>query len=572
MPTIFQSNNSSNSLSIAAIEVERKHIKDAYFALRKDEPVYEGEEKKHTVVSGDTLGKIASNNNTTVAKIKADNNLSSDVIIIDQELIINSPTKKGDNVRFEKVNEVKAGDEVYIIVETENAQELKLKLNIKQGIEKGIVEVDEIITVQQDDKDVALIKTSVGNYCNDENVLNKDDFKDWAIAKVKLLPKDDKKQKLWNDNLDKLKDKKSKFYLLVEADTDKDYYITYHGRNPDDEGKPDYKTIPNRWLDMENKWLTIERSCDCGQKYDKQFKCVKSGSKYGPLYMGNQKLADYKYWNSLIDEGRITTEEKDILVGMSENEGNLDSIQSYDSEILTVGAMQKTINPMGKGEFPIQVEEFKKSNPDKYKNLFEECGWSADGGKIYYKDPNDSSSSKITGSALKTKIREGFVSTEYNKKIKCKPLEPIVRAAKDKDFQAKQVEDFIDRLRNKVLPLKPTGYSYRLSDFLKSKLGKALVLDHHVNRPGHVKMYFGEALNRFFKKKDEEVAERNKDKKEKEKESNLSRKPSDWGDQHSSYEKEIIKIYGPLRGEKLAGVKTPMTHATKRYNNLKSKL
>ncbi|MEM0942114.1 MAG: calcium-binding protein [Bacteroidota bacterium] len=232
---------------------------------------------------------------------------------------------------------------------------------------------------------------------------------------------------------------------------------------------------------------------------------MKYGSQYGPLYSGSIDLEDYQEWDNLIQNNEITSEEKEILIAMSSNEGNLDAIQSYDSEALSVGAMQKTVNSQGKGEFPIQVKEFKDAYPEKYEELFEKCGWTVETvrGKqvMYYKDPNDSSGSKVTGSQLKEKIREGFTSSTHLQKLECKPLEPIIQAAKDSDFQSKQVKDFIDRLKNKVLPMKPSGYNYRIKDYLKSKLGEATVLDHHINRPAHVRSYFSEALNQFFSKK-----------------------------------------------------------------------
>ncbi|MHA7057233.1 LysM peptidoglycan-binding domain-containing protein [Aquimarina sp. M1] len=586
MPTLKFKDFPNIFKTITPLSIVRPKVTKAYFAEATIEEVEvegesgEQESEIYTVVSGDTLGKIANKKGTTVsAIIESDETITTanqNSLNIGQEITLPSTVaakEKKKKITFKKVDTGNLGQEIYVIVETELLQGKTMAINVRQGKEKGIEEQDENIMFKDDqDNYHTMVKTTIGGMC-ETDYLNKNDFADQAIFKIAIDSSDKEKKDGWIQSLNDATDKKTLLYILADAHTlegQTELNIQYFGDT--EEGEIRGEKITNRWLDTDGQWFEFKKGCDCGQKYDKQFKCVKSGSKYGPLYMGNQKLADYKHWDSLINEGRITKMEKDILVGMSENEGNLDSVQSYDSEILTVGAMQKTINPIGKGEFPIQVEEFKKSNPDKYKNLFEDCGWTADEKKMYYNDPNDSSSSKITGSALKTKIREGFVSSEYNKKIKCKPLEPIVRASKDKDFQAKQVGDFIDRLRNKVLPLKPTGYTYKLSDYLESKLGRALVLDHHVNRPGHVKKYFGEALNRFFKKKDDEVEERNKDKKEEEKESKISRKPSEWGEQHSSYEKAIIKIYGPLRGEKLAGVKHPMTHATKRYNNLKNKL
>ena len=115
----------------------------------------------------------------------------------------------------------------------------------------------------------------------------------------------------------------------------------------------------------------------CGINYRNNVSCVRFGksSIYGPVFWGSLKLAGYSKWDLLLSSNKITLEEKDIIIGMSENEGNLDSVQSYDSEIVTVGAMQKTVNPEGYGEFHIQMHEFKEEYPDRFKKLFENCGW-----------------------------------------------------------------------------------------------------------------------------------------------------------------------------------------------------
>ena len=42
-------------------------------------------------------------------------------------------------------------------------------------------------------------------------------------------------------------------------------------------------------------------------------------------------------------------------MGVAPNEGNFDAVQSYDSEIITAGAMQKTVNSSGTGELPEQI-------------------------------------------------------------------------------------------------------------------------------------------------------------------------------------------------------------------------
>ncbi|MCD9564247.1 LysM peptidoglycan-binding domain-containing protein [Tenacibaculum maritimum] len=544
------------------LNIKHNRVLDAYFAERISKPEYETVKETYTVKAGDHLSKIAKKKKTTVAKLKKDNNLTSNAIKVGDALIVENQKEKGTKVNFKRLNSAHLGDEVYVLVKTDNLHNYTVAINVKQGK----TETPELhgnnssLLLQHDEGESTLAKAKIGAYAHDNSITNKDDFIDWAIFKITLGSKDNKKEQ---EALEKLPNKKAFLFLLVDAHSPNNIKVAYNGTNPDKNGELDQRSTPNYWLDMDGNWFELKKGCDCGENLNLKFECIRYGTVYGPVYWGSEKLADYKYWGNLIKEKKVTKEEKDILIGMSENEGKLDSIQSYDSEILTIGAMQKTINSEGKGEFPIQVQEFKESNLSKYKELFEDCGWTVEGDTMYYKDPSKSDSSKITGKQLKEKIREGFKSTELKKKHKCKLLEPIARASKDKDFQAKQVEDFISRLKNKVLPIKPQKYNYKLEDYLKSKLGKATVLDHHINRPAYVKPDFGKALDNFFIKKDKEVEEFNKKEKDKTKHKNkVSRNPNDWENNHSTYEKSILDDYGVnRRGTDMKG----------RYHKMKNK-
>lgn len=577
MPIIrFKGEYSHISLTTPPLKILRPKINKAYFATAKIEEVEvtsttKKEAEVYTVKSGDTLGKIATKKGVTVNDIiKSDSKITDankNDIKIGQKITLPteiSATEKKKKITFTKTNTGTIGNDLYVIVETEKFQGYKVSINIKQGKEKCMEEPNKALMLKDDQGNYnTQIITAVGGM-KETDFVNKNDFADMAIFKVVIDTIDTDRKKRWTDALEKAKDKKTSLYILADAHSlsgQEEMNINYFGDT--EEGEIRGEKVNNRWLDVDGAWFEVKKDCDCGQEYDKQFKCQKYGTAYGPVYFGKEKLANYSGWAELIQNSVLTIEEKEILIGMSENEGNLDSVQSYDSEIFTAGAMQKTVNSQGKGEFPIQVKEFKEKNPDKYKSLFEDCGWTVENSIMYYKDLSDSSSTKITGSSLKSKIREGFKSSENKKKLKCKPLEPIVRAMKDKDFQAKQVEDFIDRLKNKVLPIKPTGYSYKIKDYLKSKLGKATALDHHINRPGYVKTDFGEALDNFFDSKDEEVNKYNKDKEKKDQKEKISRNPNDWGDSHSDYEKEILEDYGKNRRG---------TDMENRYNKMKSKL
>ena len=164
-------------------------------------------------------------------------------------------------------------------------------------------------------------------------------------------------------------------------------------------------------------------------KYDK------IDPKYGSRYYGKYPLKSYDKWGRLIEK----VNERAIIIVMSENEGNMDDIQSYDSEILTFGAMQKTISTNGYGEFAIQVYEFKETYPSEYEKLFSGCGWIVEKDddnrvKMYYLLDGE----KISGKELKIAIRDGFSNDSYTKKISCAPLFHLIKVGEN-DFLSKRI-------------------------------------------------------------------------------------------------------------------------------------
>lgn len=308
--------------------------------------------------------------------------------------------------------------------------------------------------------------------------------------------------------------------------------------------------------------LRQDESTDCGCNLGKIFSCVRfkgqSATIYGPLYAGSIDLQSYANWQETVATGIVTEEEKNIFIAMSPNEGKIDSLQSYDSEILTAGAMQKTINLSGAGEFPIQVFDFKERQPQLYKELFENCGWSVEGprtaARMYYKHQSLTKGDNYTGAELKRLLREGFNETAFSRKQKIGsiPLSSILKAITHEKFQEQQVLDFAKRLKHEVMEIKPSGSGFRLKEYLKSPLGKATVLDHHINRPGYVSRDFGAALQRFFDSNPSAAQE-----------------PINWGDNHEKYEHSILNDYGKTRR---MAIVNGQSVAPIRYQHLKEKL
>jgi hypothetical protein len=287
----------------------------------------------------------------------------------------------------------------------------------------------------------------------------------------------------------------------------------------------------------------LDKIHDCNTPY-----YVKYGSSGGPTYKDchEHTLENYQGWDALIHDNIKTPSEKNVLSAMSANEGDFDSVQAYDSEVVTAGAMQKTVNPQGLGELPTQLRQF--SNDPATSGVFDRVmgskGYSikstvttaANGVKtysndtLYFTDPTKAGATPITGSALDSLIQN-------NPDRQAELLGPFRELGRTPEFQRKQVLDFNDRLVGAV-GKKPTGYNYPISDYVSSESGSALVLDQDVNRPGYVKSDFGSALDSFYA--DNPAAPKN---------------PTLWtAAQRAQYEPDIVDNYSSVRrGTDMAG-------------------
>jgi len=270
---------------------------------------------------------------------------------------------------------------------------------------------------------------------------------------------------------------------------------------------------------------------------------VRYGKGGGPMYKATHQntMASFSGWDDLINSKVKTESEKKALIAMSGNEGEFDQPQSYDSEAVSMGVMQKTVNSEGTGELPKQIAEFRSENPAKYKSLFEDKGWSVVDTeervvkgqkttvkvppKLYFKDPDDPNMKPVTGSDLKTYIRQKDQPERWTK-----TLGPLREAGQDVDFQKKQVMDFNNRLIA-ANGQKPTGYDQPINKYITSEKGSAAVLDQSVNRPAYVKTDMGKALDQFYAKNPK-----------------ASKDPTTWtAAQRAEYEPQIMDNYKSVR-------------------------
>lgn len=211
------------------------------------------------------------------------------------------------------------------------------------------------------------------------------------------------------------------------------------------------------------------------------------------------RIGDSSVWASLEREGKVSASEHRVIGHVAANEGRLDSVQAYDDQIVSLGAMQKTVNQKGTGELPHQIWDFKQANPDRYQSLFADRGWTVE--RVGRGHPDSSFALRLTvdGKTLTARETYSYIKDRNNPDHWNTALDPLLKAGRDPAFQAQQIKDYKARL-DLATSVTPAGAKYTkpAGEYVTSEQGAGMLIDHHINRPGHVSLAFGAALDRFY--------------------------------------------------------------------------
>ena len=183
-------------------------------------------------------------------------------------------------------------------------------------------------------------------------------------------------------------------------------------------------------------------------------------------------------------EVNLTDSEMNVIFATSENEGNLDAVNTWDNQFISFGMFQWTAGSPGKpGELPALLQIIKSRYPDDFQHYWgqfgldvldanHKTGWFSYRGK------------KLTSAADKTMLREHIWAYRF------------ARAGADIEIQAAQILHAINRINQFYFVRSSKLNGYALSDLITSEYGVALMLDNHVNRPGYLRGCVAAAIER----------------------------------------------------------------------------
>jgi len=180
----------------------------------------------------------------------------------------------------------------------------------------------------------------------------------------------------------------------------------------------------------------------------------------------------------------LTDSEVNVIFATSENEGNLDTVNTWDNQYISFGMFQWTAGGSGKpGELPALLKIIKERFPDNFQHYWaqfgldvvdvnQKVGWFSHRGK------------KLIDTVDKTMLRDHVWAYRF------------ARAGSDIEIQAIQILHAINRFKHFYFTRSSKLDGYALSDLLTSEFGVALLLDNHVNRPGYVHACVSDALQK----------------------------------------------------------------------------
>ncbi len=177
-----------------------------------------------------------------------------------------------------------------------------------------------------------------------------------------------------------------------------------------------------------------------------------------------------------------------VMIPVSTNEGNLDGINTWDNSFISFGMFQWTLGPGdAPGELAALLKKVEQQDPTAFAEYFGRYGLSVDANEI-------NSLLLLNGAPFDSAAKkEPFRAADWAYRFWLAGLDPRVQIAEVVHAHSRLYSFYH---HNSYKPLK----QFFIDQLVTSEYGVALLLDHHVNRPGHLmnvkntKDVVGEAL------------------------------------------------------------------------------
>ena len=168
-------------------------------------------------------------------------------------------------------------------------------------------------------------------------------------------------------------------------------------------------------------------------------------------------------------EVNLSDSEVNVILATSENEGNMDAVNTWDNQFISFGMFQWTAGGPGKpGELPVLLQNIKDRYPDDFQHYWAQFGLDvteagAKTGWFSYRGK------RLVSAADKAMLREHIWAFRF------------AQAGADIEIQAIQILHAINRINQFYFVKSSQLDGFALADLITSEYGVALLLDNHVN-------------------------------------------------------------------------------------------
>jgi peptidoglycan hydrolase-like protein with peptidoglycan-binding domain len=246
--------------------------------------------------------------------------------------------------------------------------------------------------------------------------------------------------------------------------------------------------------------------------------------KKGVYFYGRRKPIEFINSNrSSLSGLGLTDSAINVMVAVSENEGNLDAVNTWDNSIMTFGMFQWTAGARSDpGELPALLQKIKAADEPTFQKYFGAHG-------LDIVDTN-----AITGFFT----LDGQRLATLSQKERLRTSEWAFYfwlSGQDQIVQTIEIQHALSRINTFYRSRSYRVKDHFIADIVTSEYGMGLLLDNHVNRPGYIKPCLEKAMDQ----------------------TGLS-SPQNWG---TAAERRLIQAYLKIRE---THGRYPMTHAAKR--------
>lgn len=213
--------------------------------------------------------------------------------------------------------------------------------------------------------------------------------------------------------------------------------------------------------------------------------------KLGIFNLGSTSIADFVRGNPTAFPD-LSPSRLRVMAVVSANEGKLEAINTYDNAFLTFGCFQWTVGTDdAPGELPAMVNHLKEIDAAVFDRLLGQFGLDVASVDTSPGQPPTGFFS-LNGTTIKT-------AAQKQNQLRTLPIAfRFFRAGHDNTMRQAQVAYAASRID---LSYRDASHKIRnlfIADFVSSELGVALILDEHVNRPGHVPATLAGAVDEFI--------------------------------------------------------------------------